>query len=188
MDIGSISKIISEDGGLEVGDIVILKKEEGDLSEVLSLRLGQLTSVPNTSLEVITPSDYGDSKESKVCNRCHKILPVASFPKNQNGKGDRSVRRPSCSSCRKVIDGKGVSAAQKRAWEVDKPHLVEFECPLCAKLTIPGLTSKVVLDHNHTTGVPVAWLCDSCNTGLGRFGDDPDAWKNVLAYLDKFHR
>lgn len=44
----------------------------------------------------------------------------------------------------------------------------------------------MVLDHDHTTGKPRAWICDSCNTGLGRFKDNIDVIQNAIEYLQKY--
>lgn len=104
--------------------------------------------------------------------------------KNQNGKGDRTVRRPSCNDCRRVIDGVNMSAAEKRKWNKIKPNMEVFECPICHKRTIPGLTSKVVLDHNHKTGLGRGWICDSCNTGIGRFKDEIELLKSAINFLE----
>jgi len=41
-------------------------------------------------------------------------------------------------------------------------------CELCNKRT------ALHLHHNYRTAQPVALLCITCNTGLGKFGDDPD--------------
>jgi RNase P subunit RPR2 len=76
-----------------------------------------------------------------------------------------------------------MSAAEKRQWMTLKPHLSVFTCPICDKTTIPGLTSKVVLNHNHDTGRIYGWICDSCNTGLGRFKDDVAILEKAIDYL-----
>ena len=39
------------------------------------------------------------------------------------------------------------------------------------------------LDHNHGTGEFRGFLCDSCNTGLGKFRDDPDLLARAIDYL-----
>ena len=39
------------------------------------------------------------------------------------------------------------------------------------------------LDHNHGTGQFRGFLCDSCNTGLGKFKDDPDLLERAISYL-----
>lgn len=130
---------------------------------------------------VIDPEKYGDKFSEKICNICHVIKSVDEFQINQNGKGDRKVRRPSCNDCRQTIDGKAME--DRTEWDNQKPHLMPFECPVCLKTTIPGLTSKVVLHHDHKTGRIIGWICDSCNTGLGRFRDDPDLLLHAIWYL-----
>lgn len=131
----------------------------------------------------LDPTLYGDHMDEKVCNLCNTIKPVDQFQINQNAKGDRKVRRPSCNDCRKEIDGIGMDPKHHKTWNKYKPHLEPFECPVCLKTTIPGLTSKVVLHHNHETGKIIGWICDSCNTGLGRFKDDIEVLKHAAWYL-----
>ncbi|MDR0645017.1 MAG: endonuclease VII domain-containing protein [Treponema sp.] len=41
--------------------------------------------------------------------------------------------------------------------------------PCSRKRSIVGITAKIVADHDHHTGNIRAFICDSCNTGLGRF-------------------
>ncbi len=133
--------------------------------------------------EAFDIKDTGDQFEKKVCNMCNRLLDVSNFAKNQNGINNRTVRRPSCNECRKLIDGKDLSLKDKKEWNKTKPNLIIWECPICKKRTIPGLTSKVVLDHDHKSGKPRAWICDSCNTGLGRFKDDTETIENAIKYL-----
>ena len=47
-----------------------------------------------------------------------------------------------------------------------------------------SMTSKVVLNHDHSNGKPSGWICDSCNTGLGRFKDDTKILKRAIDYLN----
>lgn len=142
-----------------------------------------VVEVPKSWLQEFDPKQVGDAFSYKVCNICHRYLPTNRFDKNQNGKNNRSVRRPSCNECRKMLDGKNMTPQDKQKWEQTKPDLVLFTCPICRKTTIPGLTSKVVLDHDHQTGTPRAWICDSCNTGIGRFKDDISLLQNAIHYL-----
>lgn len=139
--------------------------------------------VPREFICTFNPEQVGDLFPNKVCNVCHRFLPTTNFCRNQNGKGDRPIRRPSCDECRKIIDGVHLSAQDKKEWEKKKPNYEMFTCPICHKKTIPGLTSKVVLDHDHQTGRPRAWICDSCNTGIGRFKDDTKLLTNAIKYL-----
>lgn len=44
---------------------------------------------------------------------------------------------------------------------------------------------RFAIDHNHKTGVIRGLLCSECNTGLGKFKDDPNLLVNAIAYLIK---
>lgn len=166
-------------------EIGILEKVEGDYAFVNFVNAGEITKLSLSDIEEFDPKKTGDQYDKKICNICNRLLPVDEFSKNQNGKNNRTVRRPSCRSCRNLIDGENLDENEKREWNKVKPDLEIWECPICKKRTIPGLTSKVVLDHDHKTGKPRAWICDSCNTGLGRFKDNTDIIENAIKYLEK---
>ena len=66
------------------------------------------------------------------------------------------------------------------------PNKTVFVCPVCEKRTIVGITANIVADHDHETGKGREWICDSCNTGLGRFKDDIVILERVIDYLKRF--
>lgn len=84
-----------------------------------------------------------------------------------------------------VLNGKDISAQDKREWNRKKPVFVPFECPICLKRTIAGVTSKLDLDHSHLTGKVRGWVCDSCNTGIGRFKDDEEMLDRAKEFIRK---
>ena len=169
--------------GIKKREIGLLKDEKDGMSYIQFVNSDDIVAVPTMFVQFFNPHETGDLFTYKVCNRCNRLLPVNEFSKNQNGKNNRTVRRPSCDECRASIDGVSVPTKVKTLWDKSKPHMIIWECPICKKRTIPGLTSKVVLDHNHDTGEPRAWICDSCNTGLGRFKDDIDVMNSAIEYL-----
>ena len=171
---------------LRKNEIGMIEKKSQDISTVRFVNCPDLVDISNKDITEFDPVQTGDQFKNKVCNRCNRLLPVDNFQKNQNGKNNRTVRRPSCRDCRDLIDGSELSAKDKREWNRKKPNMIIWECPICKKRTIPGLTSKVVLDHNHKTGKPNAWICDSCNTGLGRFKDDISVMKEAIKYLEDY--
>lgn len=59
------------------------------------------------------------------------------------------------------------------------------ECPICcAKLQLSKKgADKAHLDHDHATGKIRGVLCLNCNTGLGRFRDDPELLLRAIGYL-----
>jgi len=44
--------------------------------------------------------------------------------------------------------------------------------------------SKIVLDHCHHTGNVRGYLCESCNTGIGRFDDDIEIIDRAINWLN----
>lgn len=133
----------------------------------------ELTKVKLLDIEK-TGRPKGTSKEypTKICNVCHILKPIDEFDINQNSVVGKT-RRPTCKDCRKNIDGVSLKSSEKKRMEAIKPETF-FLCPICKKASIPGVTANLVIDHDHKTGNAREWICDSCNTGLGRFKDNID--------------
>lgn len=167
-------------------EIGILKEESPSTYSVTFAKSNITLDVDKSLISFFDPKETGDLFQKKVCNVCNRLLDVELFQKNQNAVNNRPVKRPSCNHCRKIIDGVNLSSAGKKQLDNVKPHMEIWTCPICKKTTIPGLTSKVVRDHNHNTGKPRAWICDSCNTGLGRFKDDISLLESAIDYLKSF--
>lgn len=170
---------------VEKGDIGVVKSENKNHASVFFIRIWKQVELRKDDFEVIDVRKTGDGFSKKICNVCHKLKKTTDFAKNQNAKNNRSVRRPSCKDCRVKMEGVGVSKADRIEWLKKKPNNEMFECPVCKKRTIAGITSKVVLEHDHHTGKPGGWICDSCNTGLGRFKDDVELLKSAIEFLKK---
>ncbi len=176
---------------ISVDNVTVKKNEigivQGELTDpciIFFVTNSKSLVLPQTDFEVFDVFQTGDAFSKKVCNVCHRLLPTTEFSRNQNGVNNRIIRRPSCDDCRKIIDGISVSSADKRKWEQTRPEYEPFQCPICQKITIPGLTSKVVLDHDHSNGRIRGWICDSCNTGIGRFKDDISLLEKAIIYLN----
>lgn len=48
------------------------------------------------------------------------------------------------------------------------------------------VTTRLFLDHNHTTGRFRGLLCHSCNVGLGMFRDSPALLRAACSYLKQW--
>ena len=141
--------------------------------------------VPLSEIVDVNVTETGDRFDRKICNRCHRILPVEKFEKNQNSKKG-PTRRPSCLACRAAINKVPTNTQQvKRMMKKKPPKGTPFRCPICEKYSIAHVTAKIVADHDHDTGKIRNFICDSCNTGLGRFKNGQDCLKNALLYLKK---
>ena len=168
---------------VEKSDVGFLKSENKNHASIFFIRIWKQVELSVSDFEQIDVRKTGDGFSKKICNVCHKLKKTTDFAKNQNAKNNRSVRRPSCRECRVKMEGTGVSRTDRIEWLKKKPHNEPFECPVCKKRTIAGVTSKVVLEHDHRTGKPGGWICDSCNTGLGRFKDDIELLKGAIKFL-----
>jgi hypothetical protein len=64
--------------------------------------------------------------------------------------------------------------------EEERTRLFEASDGLCALCyEVPA----VEIDHDHKTGRVRGAVCRNCNTGLGRFHDDPDMLHRAVEYL-----
>ncbi len=167
------------------GDVGVIRSEDRNNASIFFIRIWKQVEIGKNDFEIIDVRKTGDGFSKKICNVCHKLKKTSEFAKNQNAKNNRSVRRPSCRDCRIKIEGVEIPRADKLKWLKNKPVNHPFECPFRKKRTIAGVTSKVVLEHNHRMGKAGGWICDSCNTGLGRFKDDIELLRSAIEFLKK---
>lgn len=59
----------------------------------------------------------------------------------------------------------------------------EGRCAVCADVLIKGAKGTHV-DHCHDTGVVRGLVCFVCNTGMGKFRDDPNRLRKAAEYLE----
>ena len=177
------------DSQLSESDVGFIEKENQNECEVFFLRVGKLCTVKKSDIEKFDIANTGDRFEYKVCDRCYKYLDTEEYFENNRLKKDNVItKRPSCRDCRKIKNGVPIPSKQRREWESRRPVDGSlFTCPICQKTTIVGI-SKVVLDHNHTTGNVRGWLCESCNTGIGRFDDEIEIIQHSIDWLEKTNR
>ncbi len=167
--------------------IGIIKAINGKNTMVLFVGLNKILRVDFNDLEVIDTDLTGKGYDRKICNICHILKLTEEFDVNQTDAKGRKTTRPSCKECRKNIDGVKLTTTEKKEMDKIKPEKGSiFECPICLKTTIVGITANLVRDHDHETGRGREWICDSCNTGLGRFKDDTKFLERVTSYLEKY--
>lgn len=185
---------------LKVNDYVILLKNKED---IVKNSVGIIKSINTTSIKVffigkkkdillkstdikfLDITKTGKPYKVKICNICHVLKDNSEFEINQTDAKGRKTTRPSCRECRKNINGVNLNSEDSKKMDKQKPSGV-VTCPICGKTSIVGVTANIVKDHNHKTGKGRAWICDSCNTGLGRFKDDITLLKKAIDYLKKY--
>lgn len=123
--------------------------------------------------------------QEKICATCFVVKPLAEFPGNRKNNTITKTR-PHCTECYSHNSGKGLTAKKRKEFltRFGKPDGTVYQCPICERLLIVGVTAQLNVDHDQETGEPRELICASCNTGLGKF-EDPDTAKRAFDYLKK---
>jgi hypothetical protein len=114
--------------------------------------------------------------ETKTCRRCSQVKTIDNFEVNRKFASGGIARRAYCIDC-----GKKQKPIANRKYYEKKPK--ELFCPTCGD-TVTG-SHNIVLDHNHTTGQIRGYICDNCNTGMGRAKDDVKILHKWIEWLNK---
>jgi len=188
MEFVYVINIEDEHNIFEINDVGILEDNtDEEFYSVFLIRINSLVSIKKSNLEKFDINEVGDRHEKKVCDRCFKLLSSSQdFSNNRLKKDNEVTKRPSCKKCRVEKDGFAIDKDDRKNWELIKPSNYElFKCPICYKTTIAGI-SRIVLDHNHQTGKVRGWICESCNTGIGRFDDNVEQLKRAVSWIENF--
>jgi len=188
---------------IKVGDFIVSTEEIGDLEKnsvgfveeikkteanVFFIGKRKLIDIELSKIKLLDIEKTGKPHKYKICNVCHILKEdYKDFDINQTDALGRKTTRPACTECRKAIDGVPLKASEKKRMNEIKPQIF-FVCPICKKASIPNVTAKLVIDHNHETGNAREWICDSCNTGLGRFKDNIELMNEAIKYLKKHEK
>ena len=104
---------------------------------------------------------------TKKCKICGKVKDISRFYKNA------AWRRPECTNCFNEIQNQ----YSKLRKNYTTPEL-GTPCECCGK------TDEILQwDHCHETQSHRGWLCYSCNTGIGKLGDNLEGVTNAMNYL-----
>lgn len=144
---------------------------------------------------------------SKRCNCCGEVKPTTEFTRQKSSYGKWGFYSW-CRECKNKkdkefrIDNPEKYKRKVRNSNLKKRYGLTFEdlermlrdqdrkCVICGKeLFLHGASvdqAKIArVDHNHETGEIRGLLCDDCNTGLGKFRDNPEYLLKAASYLKK---
>ena len=109
---------------------------------------------------------------TKTCKICKQTKSIELFGRNG------TWRRPECLSCAT----KWQSQYQRLRKKQQAPPL-GTPCECC------GLTEqKLHWDHCHDSHEHRGWLCNNCNTGIGKLGDNLEGVLKAVDYLAKVNK
>jgi hypothetical protein len=122
----------------------------------------------------------------KVCNTCHRSLPLSEFYKNKATPDGLQYPCKSCDNKKRKSKPFRKYSYSRKLQEKYKLSVNEYErmlhdqkgmCLICLE------NKPLVVDHDHKTGQVRGLLCQTCNSGLGMFKDSIDYLKGAIDYL-----
>ena len=117
------------------------------------------------------------------CVKCEEALPFARYVTKAGNLVD------TCQWCRSAAARKNNLRARYGLSEEQYLGLLraqEGRCAICQRKA-SEMKKPLVVDHCHTTGEIRGLICDSENTSLGKFEDDPARLRAAADYLEKSH-
>ncbi|MEW2523967.1 endonuclease VII domain-containing protein [Streptomyces sp. NPDC047071] len=114
----------------------------------------------------------------KRCPRCEEVKPHSEWELNATSSDGYSSY---CKPCRAERNRRDYF---KRTYGItieDRDEMIAEQkglCVICLK------TPPAHVDHCHETGRVRGVLCFNCNSAIGKLGDDPDALRRAISYLE----
>jgi hypothetical protein len=103
-----------------------------------------------------------------------------------------------CKACVAAGVRNTVDKDKRRDYDLNKNYGINHEIYLkmleeqngCCKIC--GISEKETgkrlhVDHNHKTGKVRGLLCTRCNTGIGKFKEDPDIIRRAIEYVERWN-
>ena len=109
---------------------------------------------------------------TKTCKICKQDKPLDLFGRNGTWK------RPECLSC--------YSKQLREYYHIRKKHKVPelgTPCECCG-----STKQKLHWDHCHETHEHRGWICNNCNTGIGKLGDNIEGVLKAVDYLARVNK
>jgi|DEB0MinimDraft_3_1074331.scaffolds.fasta_scaffold60946_3 hypothetical protein len=132
------------------------------------------------------PNELGQYK----CSNCEQWLDTSCYSKDKSQSTGISYQ---CKKCNKQKVRKSNIKTKYGITEEQFLRMLEeqdHKCAICEKDLIVDIMensyeTRPNIDHCHTTGKIRGMLCTQCNTGLGKFYDNPELLAKAIEYLNK---
>jgi hypothetical protein len=119
--------------------------------------------------------------DTKICRDCKEEKSIEEFAINRKfyrqdlPEKHTVLRRPSCNTCRDKK--KKISKQDKKFYA--KP--IKLTCPICND-EVSGDYAR--LDHDHNTGRIRGWICDNCNTAIGKLKESKEVLMRAIEWIE----
>ena len=130
-------------GGIEVNSVGFVEEIKGKRAKVFFIGKLKEVVLDISKIKFLDVTKTGKPHKYKICNVCHILKEdYKDFDINQTDASGRKTTRPTCTECRKAIDGIALKNSEKKRMQAEKPEIF-FVCPVCKKALL--LSSYQVL-------------------------------------------
>lgn len=131
-------------------------------------------------------NDYRN--KPKTCTTCKKTKDISQFKLEKDKRATNSIAvRSKCRECEEFRKYKRfIKKTYNINWE-DYEEMFDNQngcCAICKSKISSSRTTRLFVDHCHTSAKVRGLLCSSCNHGLGLFKDSPTILKAAIQYLE----
>ena len=124
-------------------------------------------------LELFETLEQIPEGDTQVCKVCQKEKHLGLFPKHSHFKTGIDNRCKACIKKQTAVR----EDLKNKYW-----HLRKELCDCCRKPS----EKTLVIDHCHETLKFRGWICEHCNHGIGKLGDNLTGVLNAVRYLERF--
>ena len=121
-----------------------------------------------------------EDTDTKICYICKELQPLEDFPWDN---AEKKWRRKECKECNYKL----FRERYRLRKQYPPPKDPNYKCPICSVGSKNSVNKKTVwnLDHCHDTKKFRAYICATCNKGLGMFKDKTTLLNEAIKYLNK---
>ena len=127
-------------------------------------------------------------KDGRECTECGEFKPASQYSIERDKRAFGGVAmRSKCRSCNETIKYKSFIKRTYGITYEDYESMLDTQkgcCAICKSRISSSRTSRLYVDHCHSTMRVRGLLCSSCNHGLGLFKDSPSLLKRAINYLE----
>ena len=126
-------------------------------------------------------------KNGRTCTSCEEFKPASQYTLERDSRAFGGVSmRSKCKPCNEFRKYKGFIKKTYGITYEQYEELLEQQnhcCAICKSKVSSSRTSRLFVDHCHSSLEVRGLLCSSCNHGLGLFKDSPTLLKRAIKYL-----